>query len=393
MGKRKRKLPEWLHQPAYLTVRSLIALATLPGVNISARAARELGRAYASLPMARKRLARAEEHIAVAFPDMPKEERAAHAREAFEHLFMLAIETACAGRLLTRDNWAECVRVTRLDRSLSILLSGRPVMLITGHCGNWELLGSVMALLGFPLHALYRPLDLKPMDDWVRATRQARGMVLLDKFGAARAMPKLVAEGAPVSFIADQNAGDRGMFVPFFNRLASTYKSIGLMAIRYDAPVVCGQARRLVHRRDADRAAPTSEQWRSAVAGESSARTKPSVMGEVGFADYSGEEFRYQIEVTDIIEPEDWKGRPDPLFYVTARYRRALEEMVRRAPEQNLWLHRYWKSRPRHERLGKPFPESLREKLRELPWMTEADLATIEEHSARDAAAIASVPA
>ena len=47
------------------------------------------------------------------------------------------------------------------------LLGDQPSIMLTGHCGNWELLGYTMALLGFPMHALYRPLDLRPMDQWV----------------------------------------------------------------------------------------------------------------------------------------------------------------------------------------------------------------------------------
>ena len=62
----------------------------------------------------------------------------------------------------------------------------------------------------------------------------------------------------------------------------------------------------------------------------------------------------------------------DPLFYITARYVRAIEEMARRYPESYLWMHRRWKSRPRHERNGKPMPASLEAKLRELPWVDEA---------------------
>src|SRR5438093_153975 len=72
-----------------------------------------------------------------------------------------------------------------------------------------------------------------------------RGMTLVDKFGALRQLPRLVQGGAPVAFVADQNAGDRALFVPFFNRLASTYKSIGLLALQFDATIVCGFARRL----------------------------------------------------------------------------------------------------------------------------------------------------
>ena len=90
------------------------------------------------------------------------------------------------------------------------------------------------------------------------------------------------------------------------------------------------------------------------------------------------------MEVTDVIRPADWADAPDPLFYLTARYRRAIEKMVCAAPEQYLWMHRIWKSRPRHERLGRPVPDALREKLRCLPWMDEEAVERICEQSEHD---------
>ncbi|MCK6458245.1 MAG: hypothetical protein L6Q92_17160, partial [Phycisphaerae bacterium] len=73
----------------------------------------------------------------------------------------------------------------------------------------------------------------------------------------------------------------------------------------------------------------------------------------------------------------------------TARYRRAIEQAVISAPEQYLWMHRIWKSRPRHERLNRPFPPSLREKMRSLPWMSEEDIDRLVDRSNQDAAALA----
>jgi Kdo2-lipid IVA lauroyltransferase/acyltransferase len=63
--------------------------------------------------------------------------------------------------------------------------------------------------------------------------------------------------------------------------------------------------------------------------------------------------------------------------------------MVRRAPEQYLWMHRLWRSRPRHERSGREFPAAFEEKLRALPWMTGDELERIKDQSARDAAELA----
>ncbi len=163
-------------------------------------------------------------------------------------------------------------------------------------------------------------------------------------------LPWLLGKGESVAFVADQNAGQRGLQVPFFGRLASSYKSIGLMAIQHRARIIVGCAQRQT-------AAP--EQRVS---------------------------MKYRIEIEDRIDPEDWEGQPDPLFYITARYRRAIEQSVRRVPEQYLWMHRIWKSRPRHERLDKPFPGALRAKLEALPWMTQSELDGIIHRSDLDRA-------
>jgi KDO2-lipid IV(A) lauroyltransferase len=369
LAKKKKRIPPWLHRPAYYAIRAMLATMLTGDMAANLRTARSVARLYSKFEPGRVR--RAIDTLAVAFPDMPLEQRRAFALNAYEHLFMLGVEMAHTPRLLTPDTWPEHIQLAGLTPGARLLLSGRPCVMITGHCGNWELLGYTMALLGFPMHALYRPLDLKPMDRWVRQTREKRGLSLLDKYGATEVMPDLMRRGDLVAFIADQNAGDRGLFVPFFNRLASTYKSIGLMAMQFEAPIICGQARRL--------GGVGSGEWPAEGTG---------MVG--GFETYDPTRpLQYRVEVIDIIKPEDWQGRPDPLFYISARYRRAIETMVRKAPEQNLWLHRYWKSRPRFEHSGKPFPGALREKIRALPWTTDEDLARIEEWSARDTATLA----
>jgi KDO2-lipid IV(A) lauroyltransferase len=142
--------------------------------------------------------------------------------------------------------------------------------------------------------------------------------------------------------------------VPFFNRLTSTYKSIGLLALQFNATIICGFSRRKSrHERRRD------------------------------------EGLGFSMEVADVFGPAEWSTHPDPLYYLTARYRRALEMMIRKAPEQYLWMHRFWRSRPIHERLGKPFPTVLRNKIEALPWMTPADVQQVLDHSARDAAELA----
>lgn len=368
MAKHKRKVPAFLHTPAYLALRWGLSLPLIAGTWPSSCAAEYFGRLFAGSPFNRKRLERAKEHLRIAFPEWPPERVDDCAAYAYEHLFRLMIEFCYTPRLLNDDNFMEHVEVLGVggvnlpsasglrgvSGVLGTLLRGRRCVLITGHCGNWEVLGYTMAVMGFPMHALYRPLDNPAADKWVRAIRARRGLELVDKFGGMRRLPEVMSRIEPVGFVADQNAGDRGLFVPFFGRLASTYKSPALLAMQYDATIAVAMGRRL----------SGPEHWKA------------------------GRGFRYRVELADVIEPSDWKGRPDPLYYITARYRRGLETLIRASPEQYLWMHRIWKSRPRHERDGKPTPRALAEKIMGLPWLSQTEAAGIVDRSDREAATI-----
>ena len=340
-----------LIQPAmYTALRSLLVGVHALPLPTMLRLSQSLGRSFGGAKMNRKRVGRAIDRLGVAMPELSIEQRTRLVQQSYEHLAMLAVELAVLPRYLTEDAWSDYIELGELDRVIRPLIDERPSLLLTAHCGNWEVLGYTMALLGFRMHAIYRPLDLRPADRWLRQTRSRRGLELLDKFGAMHNLPGLLERGESVAFVADQNAGQRGLQVPFFGRLASSYKSIGLMAIQHRARIIVGSARRL--------------------------STDPGARVNM----------KYRIEIQDRIDPEDWESQPDPLFYITARYRRAIEQSVRSAPEQYLWMHRIWKSRPRHERLNKPFPAAMRAKLEALPWMTQQEVDAIVHRSDLDRA-------
>ncbi|MCL4221263.1 MAG: lysophospholipid acyltransferase family protein [Phycisphaerales bacterium] len=352
--RKKRRAPVWTHPALYTLIRAATTMPQVAGMEPSMRAAAALGRAFGAARFNRNRVDRATERVRFALPHFDR----AGARElvlaSYEHLCRVAIEIGFIPRLLNDDGWIQHVGFGSFAGSLDAVFQGRPLLMLTGHVGNWEVLGYTMAVLGFPMHVVYRPLDMKPLDQWVRRTRAKRGLTLLDKFGVADELPRLIDSGIPIGFVADQNAGDKGLFVPFFGRLTSTYKTIGLLAIRHRTNVVCSMARRM-------RPGEETLGWTVGVHG-----------------------LCYQIDIVDVIRPEDWESRPDPLFYLTARYRHALQKMVEAAPEQYLWMHRIWKSRPRHEKADQPVPPALREKLRSLDWLTEADVEAICEQSERD---------
>ena len=145
------------------------------------------------------------------------------------------------------------------------------------------------------------------MNDYILGVRQRRGQRIIDKAGMTKEATSILENNGTIGFIADQNAGSKGVFVDFFGRKASTYKSIGLLAMEYKVPVVIGYTRRR------ERA------------------------------------FRFEVGTQDIIMPQDWENQDDPLIYITQRYTRAIEQIVRDDPGQYLWMHRRWKTRPKGE--------------------------------------------
>lgn len=312
----------------YAAARTVAALVSPFDPDQNLETARIVAAAYSRLSARRRE--RARSGVARSLPELDLAQQRRIVDASMGHMFGLFMVDAFAmPRVVGRENWHDRVRLGSVGRAMEHLTSDRPCLFVTGHVGNWEILGYVLALVGFEMTALARPLDNRYLNDWLLGVRQKTGLRVITKWGATDEIQSVIEGGGKVGFIADQNAGADGLFVPFFSRLASTYKSIPLLALRYEIPVVCGYARRL------DGC------------------------------------FRYELRVTDVIEPADWRGAEDPVLYVGARFNRAIEWMVRESPEQYLWVHRRWNSRPKHEREGLPLPDRLRRKLEALPWMHE----------------------
>lgn len=247
----------------------------------------------------------AQDNLRRAFPRESAQRIEQLARRSMQHLCMLGIEVLFTTRLVRLETYARYVRLENIKPVLELLLrSQHGLIMLTGHWGNWEILGYVLATLGFEVNVVARPLDNPYLDQWLLGVRQKKGQKMIAKKGATSEVTEALDQGAAVAFIADQDAGRKGLFVDFFGRPASTYKSIGLLAMQYQVPIVVGYAQRL------------------------------------------DGEFHFAAGVQDVILPEQWGPQADPLRYITQRYTRAIEDLVQRDPAQYLWAHRRWKSQP-----------------------------------------------
>jgi len=319
------------HFAPYAALRATAATLHLFGLRENLRTAATIGSIFARLGP--RRMQRAVRHVRWAFPDLSEARAQAIAEASVQHMFQLFLVDSLAGpQRLNEHGWGRHVEFGEVGRTMELLLEDRPAIFVTGHSGNWEFLGLALSLLGFRMSALARPLDNPFLDRWLLGMRRRRGLEVLVKWGATTEVQKVIESGGRVAFIADQNAGDDGVFVPYFGQMASAYKSVALLAMRYRLAIVVGIALR------------------------------------------RGEAFDYALHTVDVIRPEDWDAQDDPVFYVTARYNHAMERAIMLDPSQYLWIHRRWRSRPRWERDGKQIPDRTIAQLRALPWIDEAGI-------------------
>ena len=158
-----------------------------------------------------------------------------------------------------------------------------------------------VAAQGYPIDAIYQPQRNPLFNNSIVEARERLGLRLIARGGASKEALQRLREGRMVGFVADQNAGRTGVFVPFFGRLASTHRGAALLAVRSGAPLFFAAAIR-----EGDHYHGITE------------------------------------EITD--------SREGPLDQVverlTASFTACLERLVRKWPEQYFWHHRRWKTRP-----------------------------------------------
>lgn len=251
---------------------------------------------------------RALDNLRASFPDKDQAWLEQVGRRSFQQVVMLAIDIFFTPRIVRKDNWRHYCVPRNIERVKWLMQQQRGLILLTAHYANFEIIGYMMGLFGFNIYSIARPLDNPYINRYLYGIRQRKGQKIIDKKGATEQIDSIIAEGATLGFIADQNAGRKGVFVDFFGRKASTYKSIGLLAMQYNLPIGIGCSRRV------------------------------------------GDRFFFEIECTRLIMPEEWADKPDPLTWITQQYTKAIEDFIRQDPTQYWWLHRRWKTRPKEER-------------------------------------------
>jgi KDO2-lipid IV(A) lauroyltransferase len=262
---------------------------------------RRLGLLYRRIDRRRRELART--NIARAFPEKSEEEVDALARAVFAHFGGLATELLHAAGRPVSETLAR-VEFPDVGVAREASRSGRGVLFLTAHLGNWEYSALGMAAAGVKAAVVARPLDNPFLDAWLTALRTSNGNTIIDKHDAARGMLRALRSGGVLGVLADQHVGPPdGIPVPFFGRPASTTSALARIVDRTEALVLPAAAIRIA----------------------------PS---------------RYRLVVESVLDVRSLSPAEREVAALTARFNAILEGMVRRHPEQWLWLHNRWRPLP-----------------------------------------------
>jgi KDO2-lipid IV(A) lauroyltransferase len=163
----------------YLLVRVVVCIIQMLSYPAACNTARLLAWLLYHVDKRHRRVA--DDNLQHAFPELDAAQRDKRVRAVYLHFCTLLIEIIHIPRKLHATNWRQYLDLKGSHKLVEALLSGRSLLLVTGHFGNWEMGGYVLGLLGFTTHAIARDLDNTYLEDILRSFRERTGQKMLPK--------------------------------------------------------------------------------------------------------------------------------------------------------------------------------------------------------------------
>lgn len=246
-------------------------------------------------------------NLAMAFPQKNEAERRRILRGVFTSLGRQLAEL-CQFPRYTAENVDDVVVYEGLEHFQTAYARGKGVLFLTAHFGGWELSAFAHSLHGHWLHVVMRPMDNPYLDRLLQGYRTMHGNKVVPKDDFVRGLLGAMKCGETVGILMDTNmTPPQGVFVDFFGIPACTASGLARIAMRTDAAVV------------------------------------------PGFTIWDEELGKYRLRFDPAVELVRTGDLEADIVANTQKFTKVIEEYVRRYPEQWLWVHRRWKTRPEGE--------------------------------------------
>ncbi len=246
-------------------------------------------------------------NLELAFPDKSTVERARILRGEFTSIGRQLAEV-CQFPRYTTENVEQVVVYDGLENYEEAYTRGKGVLFLTAHFGGWEVSAFTHSMHGHPMHVVMRPMDNVYLDSMIREYRTMHGNKMVDKDDFVRGLLSAMKAGEAVGILMDTNmTPPQGIFVDFFGIPACTASGLARIALRTDAAVV-----------------PGFTIWDSSLG-------------------------KYRLRFDPAVELVRTGDLDADIHANTQKFTTIIEDYVRKYPEQWLWVHRRWKTRPEGE--------------------------------------------
>lgn len=286
----------------YVTVRGAICLMQITSLEAAEGYARFLARVFTDwIPIRRRTVL---DNLNKALPGLTPAQQRKMTRKMWRHLFLMIFEIAHAHRKLRDITWRKHVRLVNERAMLQQLLADKPVVVVSGHFGNFEVAGLLLGLLGFPSFTIARPLDNPYLHRFFLRIRGRFGQFILPKEGVAPFVDHVLKNNGVMTVLGDQHGGPKGCWVDFFGQPASCHKALAVFTLTGNAPMVVSYCRR------------------------------------------RGRALQFDLGVEGVADPQHLIESQQSVKGLTQWYNQQLETIIRRDPDQYWWLHRRFRGEP-----------------------------------------------
>jgi KDO2-lipid IV(A) lauroyltransferase len=248
-----------------------------------------------------------ERNLEMALPEVLPGERRRILRHVFRNLGWQLVEFCRMPRYTAENTWG-WIATEGLEHYLAAEARGKGVLVLTGHLGGWELSSFYHSLMGHPMGLVIRRLDNRLLDEYVNKIRCLHGNRVLHKDDFARGLLTAMRAGETVGILMDTNmTPPQGVFVRFFGITACTASGLARVALKTGAAVV------------------------------------------PGFLLWESSQKQYVLHFGPELEFVGTDDHEANILAATQQCNDVLESWIRRYPDQWLWIHRRWKTRPQGE--------------------------------------------
>ena len=298
---RSKLLKKIKNDLVFYTVRGIIGFFRLLPRRVALAVGGTLGRIAPYVAAKECRLA--VEHLTMAFgAEKSPDEIRRLARETFRMLALNFIDTARLARMSPDDIKRVCVP-HNTDRLQDALARGHGILGLTSHVGCWELLGLYLGAIGIPLSAIAKKLYDSRFEAMLVESRARGGMKTISRGGNTRDIVRVLKDNNLLGILIDQDTKVKSVFVDFFGIPAATATAPAVLSLKYDTPIV-------------------------------------------PIFTYRDSLHRHHICIGEEVTVERSGDRDRDIHALTEACSAVMEKFIREHPEQWVWFHRRWKTRP-----------------------------------------------